>query len=396
MSSAPVNFECLEHKVSSMNFEFMATTVEGLEDLAAREIEGLGGRVNEAKRARVFFEGLLDLMYRVNISARCVHKLILVLGRGRARGLSEIYRFAKSIDYSEAVRLDQSFAVRTTRVGEHEYTSIDISAVVGQAIVDYFVEAKSARPRVDLKNPDVEIGVYVRDDEVVIGVNTTGESLHKRNYRVYDHPAALKTTLAAGMLMLSGWRGEGLLDPMCGGGTITIEAALMARRFPPGFFRRHAAFTKLAFYDPKAHREELERALEGANRESYEIYGFDISPKHVAGARLNASSAGVHDTISFGVRDATKRETYKGLDVRHVVVNPPYGIRQSRPKAIKDLYAKFLRALSDELGGATLTIIVGFWKAFESALGGVDCNVLDVRNVKHGDLPAKVYKIRLR
>jgi len=378
-----------------MGFEFMVTTVEGLEDLAAREIEGLGGRVSEVKRARVFFEGKVDLMYRVNIRARCIHKLMLVLGYGRARGLDEIYRLVKSIDYSEVMRLNQSFAVRTTRVGEHEYTSIDVSAVVGQAIVDSFVEAKGARPRVDLKNPDVEIGVYVRDDEVVVGVNTTGESLHKRNYRVYDHPAALKTTLAAGMLMLSGWRGEGLLDPMCGGGTIAIEAALMARGFPPGFFRRHLAFTKLAFYDPKAHREELERALEGANRESYEIYGFDISPKHVAGARLNASSAGVHDTISFGVGDATKREAYKGLDVKHVVVNPPYGIRQGRPKAIKDLYAKFLRAFSDELSGATLTIIVGFWRAFEGALESIDCDVLDVRDVKHGDLPARVYKMRV-
>jgi tRNA (guanine6-N2)-methyltransferase len=378
-----------------MGFQFMATTVEGLEDLAAREVEGLGGRIDEVKHARVFFEGGADLIYRVNIRARCVHKLMLILGHGKARGLDEIYRLAKSVDYSEAMKLDQSFAVRTTRVGEHEYTSIDVSAVVGQAVIDSFVEAKGARPRVDLKSPDVEIGVYVKDDDVVIGVNTTGESLHKRNYRVYDHPAALKTTLAAGMLMLSGWRGEGLLDPMCGGGTITIEAALMARRFPPGFFRKSLAFTRLVLYDPKTHREELERALEEANREDYEIYGFDVSPKHVAGAKSNASSAGVHDTISFDVRDATKRETYKGLNVKHVVVNPPYGIRQSRPKAIKDLYAKFLRVLSDELSGATLTIITGFWMAFEGVLEGVGHDVLDVRNVKHGDLPARVYKIRV-
>ncbi len=374
----------------------MATTVEGLEDVAAREVEMLGGRVNEVRPARVFFEGQIDLMYRVNIRARCVHKLMLVLGRGEARGLDEIYKLAKSIDYFEVLRLDQSFAVRTTRVGEHEYTSVDVSAVVGQAIVDSFVEAKGARPRVNLKNPDVEVGVYVRDDEVVIGVNTTGESLHKRNYRVYDHPAALKTTLAAGMLMISGWRGEGLLDPMCGGGTIVIEAALMARGFPPGFFRKDLAFTRLALHDPKAHREELERALEGANREVYEVYGFDVSPKHVAGARLNALSAGVHDTISFDVRDATKRDTYRGLDVRHVVVNPPYGIRQSRPKAVRELYAKLLRVLSDELSGTTLTIIVGPWRAFEGALEGSDCDVLEVRDVRHGDLPAKVYKARVR
>ena len=374
----------------------MATTVEGLEDVAAREVEGLGGRITEVKCARVFFEGPADLMYRINIRARCVHKLALVLGRGSARGLDEVYRFARSIDYSEVMRLDQSFAVRTTRVGEHEYTSIDVSAAVGQAIVDSFKEAKGSRPRVDLKEPDVEVMVYVKDDEVVVGVNTTGESLHRRNYRVYDHPAALKTTLAAGMLMLSGWRGEGLLDPMCGGGTIVIEGALMARRFPPGFFRKHLAFTKLVLYDPKAHREELERALEEANRGSYEIYGFDVSPKHVAGARLNASSAGVGDTISFDVRDATRGETYEGLDVKYIVVNPPYGVRQGRPKVLKDLYARFLKSVSDELSGVTLTAIVGSWRTFEDALEGIDYDLLDVRNVKHGDLPAKVYKVKVR
>lgn len=377
-------------------FRFMATTVEGLEDVAAKEVEGLGGRIAEVGSARVFFDGPLGLMYRVNIRARCVHKLLLVLGRGCARGLDEIYRFAKSIDYFEVMSLDQSFAVRTTRVGEHGYTSVEVSAAVGQAIVDSFKESRGSRPRVNLREPDVEVGVYVKDDDVVVGVNTTGESLHRRNYRVYDHPAALKTTLAAGMLMLSGWREEGLLDPMCGGGTIAIEAALMARRFPPGFFRRRLAFTKLALYDPRAHGEELERALEEANKGSYEIYGFDVSPKHVAGARLNASSAGVEDTISFDVRDATRRETYEGLDVRHVVVNPPYGVRQGRPKVLKDLYARFLKSVSDELSGVTLTAIVSSWRTFEGALEGIDYDLLSVRSVKHGDLPAKIYKVKVR
>lgn len=378
-----------------MSLEFMVTTIEGFEDIAAQEIKELGGHSIEVKTARVFFRGEANLIYRVNIKSQCVHRLVLVLGRGQALGLNDIYRFAKSINYFDVMKLDQSFAVRTTRVGEHDYTSIDVSAIVGQAIVDSFKEAKGARPRVDLKNPDVEVYVYVKDSEIVIGVNTTGESLHKRNYRVYDHPAALKTTLAASMLRFSGWRGEGLLDPMCGGGTITIEAALMARRFPSGFFRKSMAFTKLTFYDPKVHREEIERALEEASREYFEIYGFDISPKHIKGALLNAMSAGVNDTIKFAIRDSAKEETYSDLNVKFVVVNPPFGIRQSRPKAIKDLYTKFLKAISQKLSGVTLTVIVGYPKIFDLALENVGHNVLDLRSVMHGNLPAKVYKIRL-
>lgn len=378
-----------------MSLEFMITTTEGFEDIAAREIEELGGYDIEIKNARVFFRGGIDLIYRVNIRSRCTHKLILVLGRGQAFDLNEVYRFAKSIDYFEVMKLSQSFAVRTTRVGEHDYTSIDVSASVGQAIVDSFKEVKGARPRVDLKNPDVEIDVYVKGSEIVIGVNTTGESLHKRNYRIYDHPAALKTTLAASMLKFSGWNGDGLLDPMCGGGTIAIEAALMARRFPPGFFRKRMAFTKLIFYDPKAHREELEKALEEASRDHFNIYGFDISPKHIKGALLNALSAGVDDTIKFAVKDSTKEETYDDLNVKFIVVNPPYGIRQSRPGALKDLYTKFLKAISQKLGGTILTAITGHPKIFEAALGKVGHDVLDSRSVMHGNLPTKVYKIKL-
>lgn len=376
-----------------MAFEFMATTIEGLEDVAAKEVEELGGSVVEVGKGRIFLRGDIDLMYRLNIKARCLHKLVLVLSRGNALNLTEIYRFARAVNYFDIIRLNQTFAVKTTRIGSHDYTSIEASAAVGQAIIDNFIEAKNSRPRVNLTNPDIEIDVYIKDLEVTIGVNTTGESLHKRNYRVYDHPAALKTTIASGMIRLSGWRGDGLLDPMCGGGTIVIEATLMARKFPPGFFRKSFAFTKLPFYDPKFHKEVLEEALEEANRNKLEVLGFDISPKHVEGARLNALSAGVNDTIDFEVKDARKEDTYIGLDVKTIIVNPPYGIRQSRPKILKDLYSKFLKALSNTLSGSTLTIIVAHPRIFEDTLNDINCRVLELRSIKHGNLPAKIYRI---
>lgn len=379
----------------SILFKFLATTIKGMEDIAAREIEELGGCNIELKSERVFFHGDANLIYRVNIRSRCIHKLMLILDHGRAMSLSEIYRLAKSIEYSEVMGLHQTFAVKTTRVGKHDYTSIDISATVGQAIIDYFNEVRGSRPRVDLKNPDVEISVYVKDDEVTIGVNTTGESLHRRNYRVYDHPAAIKTTLASCMIRLSGWHGEEFLDPMCGGGTIPIEAALMARNFPPGFFRKNFAFTRLLLYDLDAHKNEMEEALEEANRSCFKICGFDISPKHVNGAIANASSAGVDDTTSFFVQDATREDAYRAVNAKHIIVNPPYGIRQCRPRILKDLYAKFLKALSCSLSGSILVLITGAPRIFEGALASINCKVVEVRNVKHGDLPAKVYKVMI-
>ena len=373
--------------------KFLATTIKGMEDIAAREIEELGGCNIELKSERIFFQGDENLIYRINIRSRCIHKLIFILNHGKAMGLDEIYSLAKSIEYSEVIGLHQTFAVRTTRVGNHDYTSIDVSATVGQAIVDYFNEVKGARPRVNLKNPDVEISVYVKDDEVTIGVNTTGESLHRRNYRVYDHPAAIKTTLASCMVRLSDWHGEEFLDPMCGGGTIAIEAALMARKFPPGFFRRNLAFTRLLFYEAEAHKNELEKALEEVDRSCFKICGFDLSPKHVNGAIINASSAGVDDTISFFVQDATREDAYKTVNAKYIVVNPPYGIRQYRPRILKDLYIRFLKALSCSLSGSTLVLITGAPRIFEEALAYINCKIIEIRSVKHGNLPAKVYKL---
>ena len=122
-----------------MLLRFMATTVKGMEDIAAKEIEELGGTHTQIRSERVFFNGDLDLMYRVNIMSRCVHKLILVLLDDKASSLQEIYSIAKNADYASIMRIDQTFAVRTTRVGRHDYTSIDISAAVGQAVVDYFL-----------------------------------------------------------------------------------------------------------------------------------------------------------------------------------------------------------------------------------------------------------------
>ncbi|MCX8142398.1 MAG: tRNA (guanine(6)-N2)-methyltransferase [Candidatus Nezhaarchaeota archaeon] len=375
--------------------KFMATTIGGMEDIAAEEVRELGGSSIEVGSERLFFDGDEDLIYRINIESRCLHKLIIVLNRGKALSLRDIYSAAKSIEYEEYMGLDQTFAVRTTRVGVHDYTSIDVSATVGQAIIDHFMEVKRARPKVNLKDPDVEVSIYVKDDDVTIGINTSGESLHRRNYRVYDHPAAVKTTIASCMLRTAKWQGEGLLDPMCGGGTIVVEAALMARRFPPGFFRRRFAFTRLLIYDPRKHRSELERSLNEVDRKKLVIWGFDISPKHVRGAMLNASSAGVDDTISFSIRDATKEEAYKGVNAKLIVVNPPYGIRQLRPKALMEFYVKFLRTISNCLSGSNLTLITGAPKVFEEASAKIGCKVLEVRRVKHGELPAKVYSIAL-
>ena len=375
---------------------FFTTTVMGLEGVAAREVEailGPGVRAEpERSRGRVFFEGPLEAIYELNLRARTLHRLFLLLHRGRFECLRDIYRVARGLDYTPVIGPEQSFAVRAERVGQHDFTSMDVAAEVGQAVIDSYMASRGVRLKVDLDEPDVEIYVFVRDDEFLIGLNTTGPSLHKRGYRVYKHPAALRTSVAAAMLYLADWKGEGsLLDPMCGGGTIPIEGALMARRFPPGAFRGHAfSFLKLPMADVEEFARRRERALADASEELFNITGIDKFRAVLLGAEKNASSAGVADTVRFLLGDATRLEEFVREAPTHVVVNPPYGVRM-RPRSLKRLYHGFLSSLSRVSPGCRLVLITAAKKTFRRAAEAVGVEVLDEKPIRHGELWASIF-----
>ncbi|MEM1610802.1 MAG: tRNA (guanine(6)-N2)-methyltransferase, partial [Sulfolobales archaeon] len=323
---------------SGKRLRFFATTIPGIEDIAAEELSSLDASIRGYGRSKVFFEGYLEDIYRLNFSARTINKIFIELAHERFERLEDIYRVARGIEYTGILDPGRSFAVRCERLGEHSFTSIDVARVVGAAVIDSYLSSKGVRPRVDLENPDVLIEVFVRDDEVLIGVNTTGETLARRRYRVYNHPAALKTLLAAAMIRLSGYKGEPLLDPLCGGATIPIEAAHMARKIPTVLFRQDYLFRKLPLYDPLLEREIATKLIGEIRMDSYKITCLDISPQHLAGAYENARSAKVIDTIKFVLGDATRRESYKDIDAEVIVTNPPYGMRSHRLEKIDKFY----------------------------------------------------------
>ena len=375
--------------------QFFATTVQGLEDVAAREISSLvqaSGIQPEAGRGRVFFKAPLEAMYELNLRARALHKVFLLLLRERFEGLSGIYRAAKSLDYTSIIAPEQSFAVRAERVGEHDFTSMDVAAQVGQAVIDSYLASRGIRLKVNLDEPDVEIHAFVRDDELLIGVNTSGPSLHKRGYRVFKHPAALRTSVAAAMLYLAGWDGRGaLLDPMCGGGTIPIEGALMARRIPPGAFRGEAfAFLKLPMVDLEEFRRRRERALAEATGEVFSITGMDKLSAVLEGALRNAHSAGVADTIRFKPGDATRLQDYLDEVPTHVVVNPPYGVRM-KPRGLRRLYRGFLSSLAQVAPGCRLVLITAAKGTFRWAAEATGISVLEEKPIIHGELRASIF-----
>ena len=222
--------------------------------------------------------------------------------------------------------------------------------------------------------------VYVSDDRVMGGIDTTGQvSLHRRGYRVYQHPASLKTTIAYSLLRIADWRfEESLIDPMCGGGTIPIEAALYARNIPPGRFRKmEYAFERLTFIDRSAFERLKSKRLE---RElNLRIAATDVSERHVNGAIENARSAGVLDSIEFSVADARKID----LDFDKIVVNVPYGIRMGSIKRIGKLYREFINNLIRH-NWKRLVVIVGSDIFLREAQGKL--RLIDLREIMYGDL----------
>ncbi len=368
-----------------------ATTVTGLEDVAAEEIRSLLGIEAKLDVGKVFFEGDDQAIYRLNVWARTLHRVFLLLARERFSTLDDIYRIARSVDFSEFVDPDQSFAVRAERVGKHPFTSIDVASTVGQAIIDSYLASRGVRLKVDLKSPDVEFYALVREDEFLLGINTTGRSLHKRGYRVYHHPAALRTTIAASMIRLSKWNGKDLFsDPMCGGGTILAEAALFARGIPVAFKRKDFALLKLRFLDAREFLDVREKALERAKREIFPVLGVEKFRFHLGGAAKNLRSAGVYDTVSLVVGDATKLDRFLVEPPTCVVTNPPYGVRM-RPGDLRALYSSFLRALKNLSPGGTLVLITAAKKTFLNACRSAKIELKSSRKIFHGDLRAWLF-----
>ncbi len=379
---------------------YFVTSPLGIEELVARELNELGVGNLSTDIGKVFFTAPEEFIYKGNFMLRTINRLFILLVRDRFNDLKDLRRLASSIDYTEFIDPKSSFAVRADRVGKHDFTSIDVKREVGAGIIESYKESTGIRLKVNLDNPDVEVYALVRDSEFVLGINTTGTSLHRRGYRVYNHPAALKTTLAAALVILTEISDdEPFLDPMCGGGTIAIEAVHKVRKYPIILFRYDYAFRKLRIYDPIAESLVEEELLSNVRLSKSPTYCVDISDKHLEGARANALAGRVYDVMRFIRGDSTHSRTYELIkgevgSVKHVALNPPYGMRFHNPRKIPMFYKEFLRVVSSELSGANVALITAAVKAMEWAVNEVGVKVVKRINVMHGGLPARIYLIK--
>jgi len=317
----------------------LTTTNGGLEAVTADELaELVGVEAAVHHRGVVEFEGEIEDVYELHYRSRTTHRVLEVLVDAPIETLDDVYDRTREVDVAAHLPFEP-FGVVGTRHGTHEFTSMDVAGHVGQAVIDGYRAATGNRLPVDLDTPTVRLEAYLYDDRFTLAVDLTGESLHKRPYRVCEHDAPLRSTLAYSMVRLSGYEPDDrLVDPMCGSATIPIEAALAATERTP-HPEAEPAFAALPRYDTEAFRDR--RNASAPVSTPLDIEGRDRREKWLRCARVNREAAGLEDAVGLRLVDAREAT----LDADCVVTNLPFGIRVSDD--LRKLYEAFATHLRD-------------------------------------------------
>lgn len=321
------------------NQSFFAPCPRGLEGVLCAELEQLGAQAVVATPGGAAFAGPFALCYRINLESRIASRVLWRVFHGPYHDEQDLYRAAHEFPWRDFFAARRTIKVKVS--AQHcPLTSLDfVTLRIKDAVCDQFREATGARPSVDTRQPDIRIDAFLDHQDVTLYLDTSGEALFKRGLRKAATDAPLRENLAAGILRLTGWTGQqALLDPMCGGGTILMEAALMARNIAPGLGRRFA-FEKLTNFDPRAWRElcAVSRSRQTA-RTPRAIYGSDFDGKALHAARANLEAAGLADAVALKQADvlALKPPADEGI----LVTNPPYGVRLGEEEALAEFYPR--------------------------------------------------------
>ena len=362
-------------------YSMLAKTFKGLEQVLAQELIELGANDVQIERRAVSFKGDKALLYRANLCLRTASRVLVPVAQGQLKlknGTSKLkpedwlYELVKAVNWSLYMTENTTFAIDATVYSETFRNSRFVTYRVKDAVADYWQERAGKRPNVKVTDPELYINVHIGAERVTVSLDSSGESLHKRGYRVANTEAPINEALAAGMLLLAGWKGQSdFYDPMCGSGTIPIEAALIARNIAPGVFRQSFAFEKWLDFDAELWSEIYND--DSHEREfHHKIYGSDASFYAIQQATKNVKSAGVQrdvelkqirlEEIKFGNEKMSKCEMSNVQSPISnpsplVMLNPPYGERLASNKDMELLYGKIGTALKHQFAGSTAWII---------------------------------------
>ncbi|MDR2118031.1 MAG: THUMP domain-containing protein [Tannerellaceae bacterium] len=340
----------------------VAKTLYGLEDILAGELLALGANDIEIGRRMVSFTGDLELLYKTNLCCRTALRILKPICHFKAKDADAVYRKAREVNWEDYLSIDKTFAIDSVVHSEEFNHSKFVAYKTKDAIMDYFMDKYEKRPSVRVNNPDIYIHIHISHNDCTLSIDSSGESLHKRGYRIEQTEAPLNEVLAAGMILKTGWKGESnFIDPMCGSGTLLIEAAMIALNIPPGIYRKEFAFEKwldfdAGLFDRIYNDDSDERAF------TFKCFGSDISPTAIEIADKNIRNAGLRKYVDLKVLPFQQYSEAPGPGI--MVTNPPYGERLS-PRDLSDLYTMIGERMKHVFAGFNVWIISYKEECFE-------------------------------
>ncbi|MGR5363246.1 bifunctional 23S rRNA (guanine(2069)-N(7))-methyltransferase RlmK/23S rRNA (guanine(2445)-N(2))-methyltransferase RlmL [Vibrio mediterranei] len=341
--------------------QYLAVTSNGLENLLAQELEQLGLTSVKPVQAGVKFKASNEQIYRACLWSRYASRFVKVLSEFTCQDDMDLYLAASSINWVNHFHSSKKFIVDFNGTNREIRNSQYGAMKVKDAVVDCFNKKNLPRPNISKDRADVRVHVRLHRDKALIGLDMVGSGLHQRGYRTEAGRAPLRETLAAAIVARSGWtQGQNMLDPMCGSGTLLIEAAMLAANMAPGVKRQSWCFEALEDFEPEVWAEVKSeanvQARRGVKNTDSRFWGFDNDPKVLRTAKENAKRAGVEELINFELGDASQVTKPAGFGEGVVVCNPPYGERLGTEPGLIALYTEFGNQLKTQFGGCQASI----------------------------------------
>ena len=352
------------NKSDSGLFPMVAKTLFGLEEILAQELKTLGAQAVKIGVRNVQFVGDTGFMYKANLCLRTALRILKPIHRSNISKIDDVYQAMHDIAWEEIMNENSTFAIRATVMTSDPHNTMYVALKAKDGLVDRLRTRLGTRPNVDKDFPDFSIHLYVTDRIVEVSLDSSGTSLHQRGYRSATNIAPINEVLAAGILMLSGWRGDtDFLDPMCGSGTLLIEAAMIACNIPPNLNRKEFAFQKWSDWDNDLYEKIEESALNKTRSFDYTITGYDKAPSAIRKSEQNISNANFDDFIKIERQDFFRTEKEDPDKSLHILFNPPYGERL--PIDVDVFYSRIGDTLKQSYSGSQAWLITANMEALK-------------------------------
>lgn len=344
------------------NFSMVAQTLFGLEDILVEELKTLGATSIEKLNRAVSFKGDLRLMYQANLCLRTALRVLVPIHTFEIRNERDLYSQINAMKWEDHMGVDDTLAVRCLLDTDLFTHSQFLEQKTKDAIVDRFREKYGRRPSVDLERPTLRINIFIGRDNCIVSLDSSCESLHKRGYRDKTNLAPINEVLAAGLVLLTGWdKVSNFIDPMCGSGTLLIEAALIAKNIPAGSYREYFGFENWKNYDQDLWESVYDEAMENVTDNNPLIMGSDISPNVARKAIINVNEANLKHSIKIESGAFEDLPTPEGTGI--IIMNPPYGERMDKDEDLNALYKSIGDTLKKKWAGYQAWVITSNFEA---------------------------------